>query len=291
MWWRKGIHLKQGLEIKAFREQPAHVRFFRCRPEKAEDARTRTAHGSVCRSLTVQPCLDICDFGMEGKDPFFEIVRQEAFPFLYGAADDVCYRYSGLSGDDSGVGFLRGHEDTGLHQNEVPSGEGKADGSEDIADACGKYRTVAYEERAVGSQAGHAFFEFVVGQAEVEHLVEAFHHASCVGRASAQTCARRDLLMQRYGKVGKGMVSLYQAQSLDEQVLFRRAVDADAAPPECIIFRGVFLHGDAVGKDTFRAAVRVAGSFELQSVAQWDGVEHGFQVMVTVGTAFRDVQS
>lgn len=97
--------------------------------------------------------------------------------------------------------------------------------------------------------------------------------------------------MQRYGKVGEGMAFLCQAQSLDDQVLFRRTVDADAARPECIIFRGVFLHGDAVGKDTFRAAVRVADSFELQGVAQWDGIEHGFQVMVTVGTAFRDVQS
>lgn len=184
MWWGKGIHLKQGLEIKAFREQPAHVRFFRCRPEKAEDARTRTAHGSVCRSPVVQPCLDVCDFGMEGKDPFFEIVRQEAFPFLYGAADDVCYRYSGLSGDDSGVGFLRGHEDVGLHQNEVPTGEGKGYRSEDIADARGKYRTVAYEERAVGPQAGYTFFQFVVGQAEVEHLVEAFHRMGRVRRAA-----------------------------------------------------------------------------------------------------------
>lgn len=51
----------------------------------------------------------------------------------------------------------------------------------------------------------------------------------------------------------------YQAQALDEQVLFRRAVDVDAARPECIIFRGVFLHGDAIGENTLRAvAVRSA---------------------------------
>lgn len=181
---KRGIHLKQGLEIKAFPEQPAHVRFFRCRPEEAEDARARSAHGGVCRSPVVQPCLDVCDFGMEGKDSFFEIVRQESFPFFYGAADDVCYRYSGLSGDDSGVGFFRGHEDVGLHQNEVPTGEGKGYRSEDIADARGKYRTVAYEERAVGPQAGYTFFQFVVGQAEVEHLVEAFHRMGRVRRAA-----------------------------------------------------------------------------------------------------------
>ena len=27
MWWEKGVHLKQGLEIKASREKPAHIRF------------------------------------------------------------------------------------------------------------------------------------------------------------------------------------------------------------------------------------------------------------------------
>lgn len=52
---------------------------------------------------------------MEGKDSFFEIVRQEVFPFLYGATDDVCDRRFGSSGTDSGVGFFRGHEDVGLH--------------------------------------------------------------------------------------------------------------------------------------------------------------------------------
>lgn len=52
---------------------------------------------------------------MEGKDSFFEIVRQEVFPFLYGATDDVCDRCFGSSGADSGVGFFRGHEDAGLH--------------------------------------------------------------------------------------------------------------------------------------------------------------------------------
>ena len=84
----------------------------------------------------------------------------------------------------------------------------------------------------------------------------------------------------------------YQAQALDEQVLFRRAVDVDAARPECIIFRGVFLHGDAIGENTLRAvAVRSGIRTELQRVAQRDWVEHGFQIMVTVGTAFRDVQS
>ena len=60
---------------------------------------------------------------MEGKDSFFKIVRQEVFPFLYGAADDVCDRRFGSSGTDSGVGFFRGHEDAGLHQNEMPAGE------------------------------------------------------------------------------------------------------------------------------------------------------------------------
>ena len=83
-----------------------------------------------------------------------------------------------------GVGFFRGHEDVGLHQNEVPAGEGKADWREYVADARGKYRAVAHEERAVGSQAGHAFFQFFVGQAEVEHLVEAFHRMGRVRRAA-----------------------------------------------------------------------------------------------------------
>ena len=42
----------------------------------------------------------------------------------------------------------------------------------------------------------------------------------------------------------------YQAQALDEQVLLRRTVDVDAARPECIIFRGVFLQGNVVGENT-----------------------------------------
>ena len=61
----------------------------------------------------------------------------------------------------------------------------------------------------------------------------------------------------------------YQAQALDEQVLLRRAVDVDAARPECIIFRGVFLQGDVVGENTLRTvAVRSGIRTELQRVAQ-----------------------
>ena len=93
-------------------------------------------------------------------------------------------------------------------------------------------------------------------------------------------------------QAGQAEVLLQCTQSLDEQVFLGRAVYGDASCMECVVGGAVCAYGTVFREDV---VCRLRPVFFLglyfQYVAYGDRVEHRFQVMIAVRTAFRHIQS
>lgn len=225
--------------------------------------------------MLVKRVFDETQLGILGEDAELKVVGDDVAPLLGGAENLLVERDGGLGGLDVPECLARGDEDGGLDHNDVVAAQREVDRGEDVADACGIDGLVADEDGAVGPQRGGVGFEPVVIDAEGEHAVEHREHEGRIGRAAAEPCARRDVLVEPHLHGGKVVLLLQQTIGFRHQIVVGVSFKRVAQQME-----------DAVG-----GRVAVWPRNDLQRVAQGDGEEHGVEVVVAVGAAAGDLET
>lgn len=133
---------------------------------------------------------------------------------------------------------------------------------EQVADAFGEARGVVDKEGAVGSERAHFGCQLLAGKSQVEEFVEGYRRVSSIATASAQACAKRNVLAKADADFAyQGIPLAHPAIATDDEVLLRRAIDHNA----CLLER------------------KLRSRDYLQLIVQSeDRIEDGFQIMVTI---------
>ena len=122
---------------------------------------------------------------------------------------------------------------------------GRCAGSQYISPAAAVHGPAVYEERAVAAQAGGIFCKALIVQPEVEESVQSAQSPRGIGRASAHTCAYRDILVEVYSYRRKSEIFLQQPVCPDTKFFFNISSGQIIGCPE-------MNHRDGVRLDDFQ---------------------------------------
>ncbi len=159
-----------------------------------------------------------------------------------------------------------------FHQHQMPTLKIQVDRSELITDSSGKSGLPKEEERTIRTQRSKALSHVFVTESQSEFFVHQPHREGGIRRASSQTCAGRNMLIEVDIEGWQLEILFEEGNSTEYKIILWSAVQWCSSLTEVMSRSGCG-----------RRLWGQRGDFE--GILQRYRIEYGFNVMITVGTA------
>ena len=223
--------------------------------------------------MSVETLLDGLQLRMLREDAGLKIIDHRLAPATDGLLDQLLQRYLRAAGSDLCKSLTRRDKDVRLDEPELIAVERELHGAKQVADAVGKGGPVLDKEGTVGTEQSSIGLQLLDGKTQLKGVVEQMQHKGRVRRTAAQSCTRRDMLVEEDVNRRKVILLIKQSIGTADQVIIIVPLHLYAAHVEVAL-------GGHPGPHT-----------KFQRILHRDRVEDGLQVVIPVGTSLHDLQS